>query len=56
MPCTDGSMTGGTVGYQAAFNSCTYPTACLVNKSFLIAVLLFPSPTESAEGLTPALF
>lgn len=56
MPCTDSSETDRAVGHQSAFTSCTYSVACLVNKSFLITVLLFPSPTKSAQGFIPALF
>lgn len=56
MPCSDTRITDKVTGCQSALTSQTYPMACLVNKSFLISVLLFPSPTELAVVFVPFLF
>jgi len=48
MPCADTSATDKLMGCQSAFASRAYPKACSANKSFLISVLLFTSPTELA--------
>ena len=56
MPRTDTSITDKVTGCQSAFTSRAYPAVCLVNKSFLISVLLFTSPTEFAVVFIPFLF
>lgn len=56
-PHSNTSITDKVMRCQSAFTSqAAYPTACLVNKSFLISVLLFPSPTEFAVVFVPFLF